>query len=137
VVGELARGIHPPRLAEQGLAPALDALAARAPVPVTIEADRSERLPRAVEVAAYFVVSEALANVAKYARASVATVAIRRANGRVTVDVSDDGIGGAEAATGSGLSGLADRVAALDGTLTLESPEGAGTRVRAEIPLAG
>jgi signal transduction histidine kinase len=134
---ELARGIHPPLLAEQGLAPALDALAARAPVPVTIEADRSERLPRAVEVAAYFVVSEALANVAKYARATVATVAVRRANGRVTVDVSDDGIGGAEAATGSGLSGLADRVAALDGTLTLESPEGAGTRVRAEIPLAG
>lgn len=134
---ELARGIHPPLLAEQGLAPALDALAARAPVPVTIEADRTQRLPRAVEIAAYFVVSESLANVAKYARATAATVTIQRVNGRLVVDVGDDGIGGADTAGGSGLRGLADRVAALDGTLTLDSPDGAGTRVRAEIPLAG
>ena len=131
---ELARGIHPPLLTDQGLAPALDALAARAPVPVTIEADGGERLPRAVEVAAYFVVSEALTNVAKYAGATEATVAVHRVNGRLTVEVGDDGVGGADVARGSGLRGLADRVAALDGTLTLDSPPGAGTRVHVEIP---
>jgi signal transduction histidine kinase len=87
-----------------------------------------------VESAAYFVVSEALANVTKYARATQATVAVRRVNGRVTVEVTDDGIGGADAAQGSGLRGLADRVAALDGTLSLESPAGRGTRLRAELP---
>jgi signal transduction histidine kinase len=87
-----------------------------------------------VESAAYFVVSEALTNVAKYARATQATVAVRRENGHVVVDVTDDGVGGADAAQGSGLRGLADRVAALDGTLSLESPAGHGTHVRAEIP---
>jgi signal transduction histidine kinase len=89
-----------------------------------------------VEIAAYFVVSEALANVAKYAQAESAHVAVRRANGNVTVEVSDDGAGGADASRGSGLRGLADRVAALDGTLSLDSPPGRGTRLRAEIPLA-
>jgi len=89
-----------------------------------------------VESAAYFVVSEALANVAKYARATQARVTIRRQNGRVTVDVVDDGVGGADAARGSGLRGLADRVAALDGTLSLDSPPGRGTRLHAEIPCA-
>ena len=133
---ELARGIHPPLLTEQGLAPALDALAARAPVPVTIEADGGDRLPRAVEVAAYFVVSEALTNVAKYAGATEATVAVHRVNGLLTVEVGDDGVGGADVGRGSGLRGLADRVAALDGTLTLDSPPGAGTRVHVEIPCA-
>jgi signal transduction histidine kinase len=133
---ELARGIHPAVLTERGLAPALDGLVSRAPVPVTVEADTDERLPGPVESAAYFVVSEALANVAKYARASHATVRVRRANGRVTVDVTDDGVGGADAARGSGLRGLADRVAALDGTLSLDSPPGRGTRLRAEIPCA-
>ena len=131
---ELARGIHPAVLTERGLEPALEALASRAPVPVTLESDARERLPGPVESAAYFVVSEALANVAKYASATHATVAVRRVNGRVTVEVSDDGVGGADAAQGSGLRGLADRVAALDGTLSLESPEGRGTRLRAEIP---
>jgi signal transduction histidine kinase len=131
---ELARGIHPAVLTEHGLAPALDGLASRLPVPVTLEADTGERLPGPVESAAYFVVSEALANVAKYARASQATVTIRRENGRVSVDVVDDGVGGADAARGSGLRGLADRVAALDGTLSLDSPPGRGTRLHAEIP---
>jgi signal transduction histidine kinase len=88
-----------------------------------------------VESAASFVVSEGLANVAKYANATQASVAVRRQNGHVTVDVADDGVGGADAAHGSGLRGLADRVAALDGTLSLESPAGGGTRLRAKIPL--
>jgi signal transduction histidine kinase len=87
-----------------------------------------------VEIAAYFVVAEALTNVAKYAQATEATVAVRRVNGRVTVDVTDDGIGGADAAAGSGLRGLTDRVAALDGTLSVDSPAGAGTRLHVEIP---
>jgi signal transduction histidine kinase len=134
---ELARGIHPAVLTDQGLEPALHALASRAPVPVTIEAGGGDRLPGAVESAAYFVVSEALANVAKYAQATEATVAVRRANGRVTVDVTDDGVGGADAGRGSGLRGLADRVAALDGTLAVESPAGAGTHLHAEIPCGG
>ena len=108
----------------------------RVPVPVSVEADADERLPEPVETAAYFVVSEALTNVAKYARASRATVAVRRANGKVTVEVADDGIGGADAARGSGLRGLADRLGALDGTLSLDSPRGRGTRLRAEIPTA-
>jgi signal transduction histidine kinase len=132
---ELARGIHPAVLTEHGLAPALDGLVSRAPVPVTLEAETDERLPEPVESAAYFVVSEGLANVAKYSRASHATVRVRRENGRVTVDVTDDGVGGADAARGSGLRGLADRVAALDGTLELDSPPGRGTRLHAEIPL--
>jgi signal transduction histidine kinase len=131
---ELARGIHPAVLTERGLEPALHALASRAPVPVTIEADGEQRLPAPVEIAAYFVISEALANVAKYAQATEATVAVRRTNGRVTVDVIDDGIGGADAAEGSGLRGLGDRVAALDGTLSLDSPPGEGTRLHVEIP---
>jgi signal transduction histidine kinase len=131
---ELARGIHPAVLTEHGLEPALRALAARAPVPVAIEAEGSRRLPRPVETAAYFVVSEALANVAKYAQATEASVAVRRVDGRVTVEVADDGVGGADAARGSGLRGLEDRVAALDGTLTLESPAGRGTLLRVELP---
>jgi signal transduction histidine kinase len=133
---ELARGIHPAVLSERGLAPALESLVARAPVPVTVHADGDERLPEPVESAAYFVVSEALANVAKYARATSATVTVQRTNGHVTVDVADDGVGGADAARGSGLRGLGDRVAALDGSLTLDSPAGRGTRLRATIPVA-
>ena len=131
---ELARGIHPAVLTERGLEPALHALASRAPVPVAVEADAERRLPAPVEVAAYFVVAEALANVAKYAQATEASVAVRRANGCVTVEVTDDGIGGADAAQGSGLRGLGDRVAALDGTLSLDSPPGHGTRLHVEIP---
>jgi signal transduction histidine kinase len=131
---ELARGIHPAVLSDRGLEPALQALASRAPVPVTVQADDATRLPARVETAAYFVVSEALTNVAKYAQATHARVAVRQVNGRVTVEVADDGVGGADAAQGSGLRGLADRVAALDGTLSLESPAGRGTILRAEIP---
>jgi signal transduction histidine kinase len=135
---ELARGIHPAVLTDRGLEPALDALVARAPVPVALEVDGAAggRLPGPVESAAYFIVSEALANVAKYARATQATVAVRRMNGRVTVEVADDGVGGADAAGGSGLRGLADRVAALDGTLSLDSPAGRGTRLHAVFPLS-
>jgi signal transduction histidine kinase len=131
---ELARGIHPAVLTDRGLEPALQALASRAPVPVTVDTNSTDRLPSSVESAAYFVVSEALTNVAKYARATQATVAVRRENGHVVVDVTDDGVGGADAAQGSGLRGLADRVAALDGTLSLDSPAGRGTHVHAEIP---
>jgi signal transduction histidine kinase len=132
---ELAHGIHPAVLTDRGLEPALEALVARAPLPVHVEAACDGRLPPPVESAAYFVVSEALTNIAKYARASEASVAVRRSNGRVTVEVADDGVGGADASRGSGLRGLADRVAALDGTLSLESPPGRGTRLRAEIPV--
>jgi len=131
---ELARGIHPAVLTERGLEPALQSLVSRAPVPVTVEADGEERLPGPVESAAYFVVSEALANVAKYARATHATVTVERRNGNLAVEVADDGVGGADAAHGSGLRGLADRLEALDGTLSLESPAGRGTRLRASIP---
>jgi signal transduction histidine kinase len=131
---ELARGIHPAVLTERGLEPALQALLARAPVPVTLEADSEARLPGPVESAAYFVVSEALANVAKYAQATQASVTVRHLNGQVMVEIEDDGVGGADAARGSGLRGLQDRLSALDGTLSLDSPPGRGTRLRAEIP---
>jgi signal transduction histidine kinase len=104
-------------------------------VPVDVSADGVEGLPAPVETAAYFVISEALANVAKYAQATHATVAVQRLNGRLSVEVADDGVGGADAAAGSGLRGLADRVAALDGKLSVESPSGRGTRLRAEIPV--
>jgi len=132
---ELARGLHPVVLTDRGLAAAVRILASRAPVPVEIVALPAERLPPPVEIAVYFVVAEALTNVAKYARATAATVSIEVAGGRVAVDVSDDGVGGADVGGGSGLRGLSDRVAALDGTLRLDSPPGAGTRLRAEIPL--
>jgi signal transduction histidine kinase len=131
---ELARGIHPAVLTERGLAAALQALAARAPLPVTISGGLEERLPPAVESAAYFVVMEALTNVAKYASASAADVTIERSDGHVVVGIADDGVGGADPAAGSGLAGLADRVAALGGRLVVESPKGGGTIVRAEMP---
>ncbi len=132
---ELARGIHPAVLTDRGLEPALRTLADRAPVPVEIRADLAERLPGSVESAAYFVASEALTNVAKYSRATEASVTVQRLNGHVTVEIADDGIGGADASRGSGLRGLTDRVAALDGKLSVESPQGRGTRLRAEIPV--
>jgi signal transduction histidine kinase len=133
---ELARGIHPAVLTERGLEPALQSLVARAPVPVTVEAPGGDRLPGPVERAAYFVVSEGLANVAKYSRATHATGMVKRVNGHVTVEVADDGVGGADASNGSGLRGLSDRIAALDGTLSLDSPAGRGTRLRAKIPVS-
>jgi signal transduction histidine kinase len=133
---ELARGIHPAVLTDKGLEPALHALAGRAPVPVTLNAEPGERLPVAVEIAAYYVVSEALANVGKYAQATEATVCVRRCDGRLIVDVTDDGVGGADTGHGSGLRGLVDRLGALDGTLAVDSPPGQGTHLHAEIPYA-
>jgi signal transduction histidine kinase len=132
---ELARGIHPAVLSDRGLAPALEALAGRSPVPVDLAGTPRERLPPAVEAAAYFVVAEALTNVVKYANASQARVCVSRSNGHAVVEVADDGVGGADPDRGSGLRGLADRISALDGTLELRSPEGAGTLLRAEIPV--
>ena len=132
---ELARGIHPAVLTERGLGPAIAALAGRAPVPVEIAGVPGERLPAVVEATAYFTVSEALTNVAKYARATHATVRVATEDGALVVEVSDDGAGGARAGTGSGLSGLADRVGACDGSLEVVSPPGEGTMVRAVLPL--
>jgi signal transduction histidine kinase len=133
---ELARGIHPAVLTDRGLEPALHALADRATVPVRVNVDVAVgRLPGPVECAAYFVASEALQNVAKYAHATHAGVTVRRAGTRVVVEVEDDGIGGADKSRGSGLHGLADRLAALDGTIAVDSPAGRGTRLRAEIPV--
>jgi signal transduction histidine kinase len=131
---ELARGIHPAVLTERGLDPALQGLAARAPLPVRVSAAVEGRLPPAVEAAAYFVVMEALTNVAKYASATAAEVTVEQVNGGVVIDVQDDGVGGADPAAGSGLAGLADRVAALGGRLMVDSPPGGGTVVRAEMP---
>ena len=131
---ELARGIHPVVLTERGLGPALHALLARAPVPVEIAALPERRLPAPVEAAAYYVVAEAITNVGRYARASGATVDIRHADGTTTVTVSDDGVGGADPARGSGLRGLAARVEALDGHLHVESVPDHGTRVVAVLP---
>jgi signal transduction histidine kinase len=131
---ELARGIHPAVLTERGLEPALYALAARATVPVAIEEVPGERLPEAVESTIYFVVSEALANVSKYARASHASVSVREEENRILIEVADDGVGGADATRGSGLRGLQDRVAVLDGLLAVDSPPGFGTTLRAELP---
>jgi len=131
---ELARGIHPAVLTERGLGPALQGLFARAPLPVEITELPEERLAGPAEAAAYYVVAEAITNVAKYAQASYVTVSIRRSNGSATVVVTDDGVGGADPALGTGLRGLADRLEALDGRLEVDSPAARGTRIRAEIP---
>jgi signal transduction histidine kinase len=131
---ELARGIHPAVLSDGGLAPALRTLAKTSKLPVELEAAPRERFEQQIEAAAYFVVAEALTNVARYSGASSATVALTRDGDRLVVEVRDDGRGGADPQRGSGLRGLADRVAALDGTLELESPPGEGTVVRAVIP---
>ena len=132
---ELARGIHPAVLSDRGLAAALESLAGRAPLPVELGDVPEDRLPEPIEAAAYFVVAEALTNVVKYAHATQATVTVQRQNGHAIVEVADDGIGGADPDRGSGLHGLADRVSALDGRMRLDSPAGAGTRLRAEIPV--
>jgi signal transduction histidine kinase len=133
---ELARGIHPAVLTDRGLGTALQTLANRAPVPVDLGELPDERLPEAVELAAYFVVAEALTNVAKYAEASHATVQVERENGRVVVEVSDDGVGGADPGRGTGLRGLADRLAVIEGRLQVDSEKGHGTTVTARIPCA-
>jgi PAS domain S-box-containing protein len=132
---ELARGIHPAVLTDRGLTPALESLAARTPIPVELVTPE-ERLAPDVEAAAYYVVAEALTNVAKYANASSVRVCAERENGMLVVVIADDGSGGADPANGSGLSGLSDRISVLDGTLSIESPPGAGTAIRAVIPLA-
>jgi PAS domain S-box-containing protein len=133
---ELARGIHPEILTRRGLAAALNGLADRAPIPVELDVPAG-RFAEPVEAAAYYVVSESLANVARYAEASSAEIHVASEDGRLVIEVRDDGVGGADAGRGTGLRGLADRLASLDGTLAVESPVGEGTRVRAEIPLSG
>jgi signal transduction histidine kinase len=131
---ELARGIHPAILTDQGLAAALRSLAERSPVPVTILGVPEARLGNTVEAAAYFLVSESLANVAKYAQASTVRINIGQQNGDAVVDIEDDGVGGADPSRGSGLRGLSDRIQALGGTLSVESLPRHGTRIHAEIP---
>jgi signal transduction histidine kinase len=133
---ELARGIHPALLTERGLETALEMLARRAPLPVELERVPDERLPEAVELAAYFVVAEALTNVAKYAAASRATVDIDRVNGKLVVQVMDDGVGGADPDAGTGLRGLSDRLAVIEGRLEIDSEPGKGTTITARIPCA-
>jgi signal transduction histidine kinase len=132
---ELARGIHPALLNDRGLAAALEALATRAPVPVQVTGVPSHPLARPVEACAYFVTAEALTNVAKYANASEAFVHLSLENGYLRLEIRDDGVGGADLSTGSGLRGLRDRVDALDGQLELDSPPGCGTTLTVEIPL--
>jgi signal transduction histidine kinase len=130
----LARGIYPAILTDRGLDAAISAVAARAEVPVAVEVDLPTRPPAAVESIAYFIVSEALTNVTKYARATHASVRITRDQNWIVVEVSDDGVGGAEATPGGGLAGLADRAAGIDGILTVNSPPGGPTVVRADLP---
>jgi signal transduction histidine kinase len=131
---DLARGLHPAVVSAHGLAVAVESLVARAPVPVRLRVDLDGRVREAVEVAAYFVVCESLANIGKHARASSATVELTRTGDQIVVEVVDDGAGGADTERGTGLRGLADRVEALDGRLRVWTPRGGGTRVRAELP---
>jgi len=131
---ELARGIHPAVLTDRGLRAALEGLATRTPLPVELDLP-AERLPAAIEAAAYYVVAESVTNVVKHAQATAVDVRIAAVDGSVVVEVADDGVGAADPQSGSGLRGLSDRLAALDGRLEVESPESGGTRVVAEIPL--
>jgi PAS domain S-box-containing protein len=134
---EISRGIHPAILAKGGLGPALKGLARRSGIPVELDLDTGRRLPDSVEVAAYYVVSEALTNAVKHARASAVWVELRAADSIVELAVRDDGIGGADPTRGSGLLGLRDRVEALGGTLEIESDRGRGTSLRVRIPIDG
>jgi len=134
---ELARGIHPSILTDAGLAAALESLAQRSALPVSLDDRSTGRLPERVEVTAYFVVAEALTNVTKYARASRVSVRLESRDGLLRVEVEDDGIGGVDPTSGSGLRGLQDRVTAIGGRLSVEGPSGEGTCVRAEIPVVG
>jgi len=134
---EMARGIHPAILAKGGLAPALKTLARRWTVPVKLDVRAVARLPERVEVAAYYVVSEALTNAAKHAQASLVNVEVETVEGALRLCVRDDGVGGADPIRGSGLVGLRDRVEALGGAITIQSPPGSGTAVRVELPLNG
>jgi signal transduction histidine kinase len=134
---EIARGIHPGILAHGGLRPALKTLARRSPIPVDLQVNTEQRLPEPVEVSAYYVVAEALTNTAKHARASAVTITVEvdGADAVLRVAVRDDGTGGADFTRGTGLAGLRDRVEALGGRIALHSPRGAGTTLRAELPL--
>jgi signal transduction histidine kinase len=132
---DLAQGIHPGILTDRGLAPALQSLAGRAPLRTACEIELPERAPSSVEAVAYFVIAEALTNVLKYAKAQSATIRARYEGDQLVVEMQDDGIGGADETRGSGLQGLRDRVGALDGTLSVTSPPGEGTLVRARIPV--
>jgi signal transduction histidine kinase len=131
---ELARGLHPTILTEEGLVAAIESLAERSNLPVTLSLPDEDRLPVPIEATAYFVVAEALTNATKYAQASKISVEVSRNNGILAIDVTDDGVGGARTGAGSGLTGLLDRVAALGGSLKVESPVKGGTRVHAELP---
>jgi signal transduction histidine kinase len=133
---EISRGIHPALLASGGLGPALRGLARRSPLPVELDINLDGRLPDSVEVAAYYVVAEAVTNAAKHARPTAIWVAADVVDGRLRLTVRDDGIGGADPATGSGLIGLTDRVEALGGTITVHSPPGAGTTLQVWVPLS-
>jgi signal transduction histidine kinase len=132
---ELSRGIHPAILSQGGLRPALRTLARRSPVPVTLEVRVAARLAAQVEVAAYYVVSEALTNAAKHAQASAVQVDVTVSEAGLLLAIRDDGVGGADDGRGSGLIGLRDRVEAIGGTIVVESPEGRGTSVIAQLPL--
>ena len=134
-VQEIARGIHPAVLASGGLRPALRALARRSPVPVRVDVLAEQRMPEHVEVSAYYVVTEALTNAAKHARASAVSIRVEMAGDLLTVAVTDDGAGGALVGGGTGLVGLKDRVEALGGRLRLDSPDGGGTSLTAELPV--
>ena len=132
---EISRGIHPPILSKGGLGPALQALAHRSPIPVDLEIATDVRLAEGIEVAAYFVASEALANAAKHSQASHIDVALEQCDGSLVLSVRDDGVGGADSSRGSGLVGLDDRVEALGGSLRVDSRPGKGTTITAELPL--
>jgi signal transduction histidine kinase len=132
----LARGIHPAVLSDRGLDAALSSLAGRAPVPVAVDVQVAQRPPAAVETTAYFVVAEALTNIARHSGASRAAVTVARRNGHLTVEVTDDGVGGADTSRGTGLAGLMDRVQAVDGTLRIHSPSGGPTILTVELPCA-
>ena len=136
-IRELVRGLHPRVLTDHGLARAVRTLAERSLLPVELVSLPEERLSSSVEAAAYYLIAEALANAAKHAQARLITIRVELEADHVVVEVADDGVGGADAAAGSGLSGLADRVGACDGALSVRSPPGTGTTVRAVLPLAG
>jgi signal transduction histidine kinase len=134
-VREISQGVHPATLSQWGLGPAVRTLTRRSPIPVELDIDVPDRLPKSVEIAAYYVVSESLANVSKHAQASYISVELDVADDCLRASVRDDGIGGADTERGSGLTGLVDRVEALGGRLSLTSTVGQGTTVTVALPL--